>query len=200
MAMYGTSIHLWYLPFGMVVTIFVRLAVLKGFLNPDRKTGSWCIVLASLLIAICSWLLSTMRFIVPFSQWFFILPAIAIGLVFSTIPLGKRSSLPYLLCTLVVLAGACMFTKVMISADLFVPYIVGISCCIIAWAIPGRINPISTRLAKLSFGVYLIHPLIISLLPKIGFASEGSLFVGLVCLLALLLTWGLQLTPLRVFA
>jgi surface polysaccharide O-acyltransferase-like enzyme len=112
MVLFGPSIHLWYLPFGMFVTAIVSLAARKGYFKFDRMYVFLYVALASATLIVCSWLLPRMGNTVPFSQWIFIFPAIVIGLVFAKIPTCPKESLPYLLGTLAVLGVACLFAEI----------------------------------------------------------------------------------------
>jgi peptidoglycan/LPS O-acetylase OafA/YrhL len=199
MLLYGASLHLWYLPFAMVVTAIVNLIAIKGFLRNDKLAIGGYIISAALLLFVCSWLLTLMNGSVPFSQWVFILPSITIGMALAAIPAGRRESLPYLFGILIVLMGACAFGEITTSAELAVPYCAGIFACILAWTMPQMAGSVVARIASLSFGIYLIHPLIISFLIKLGFADKGILLAIFGFILSAVLTRIMQLTPFRVF-
>lgn len=171
MLLYGTAIHLWYLPFAMVVTVLVGLAVGRGL--PVRTAGfRRAMLLAAGGAIVGASALDGRIAAEPFAQWVFVSPFVFLGLVFASIPIGQPTTGPRLLAVLGVVAVACAVAAWWCPGPCLVPYSSGTAACALAWSFSRPVGPVVLRLAALSFGVYLAHPLVHSVLTRV--LSETS--------------------------
>ena len=199
MLLTGVSVHLWYLPFALVITILIDYASRKEILPVKRGMVFFYILLSILLFVACSFLIRITMGIVPLSQWVFIIPAIPIGMVLASTSMGKRNSFFILLVFFALMAITSYILSIKGYDGLIIPYLVGTAGCIVAWTIRSRNNRSINRLSKLSFGIYLIHPMLLAAL-HIRYPNLSD--IVLVFLLygsSMAVTWVIHRTPLRIF-
>jgi surface polysaccharide O-acyltransferase-like enzyme len=197
----GTSIHLWYLPYaflsGMLVYVLNRwtshigdaivllAATIVGMvLLAVHATGTWD-HLAS-----------------PLPQWEFGLSAIPLGIAVGrclTIPSRERRRLLLLLIALIV-AIECQMLQWLGLGSPVIPHGIGLALVCLAYWWETRGNIVVASLASLTFGVYLIHPLVIHVLRRTSATNDHYvLFILLTVCISALATLILMRTPLRRF-
>jgi surface polysaccharide O-acyltransferase-like enzyme len=197
----GTHIHLWYLPY----------AFLLGFLihEVNRRTSrvnNTVVVLAA--TAIGMFLLAARPSGIfasyvrpPLPQWSFGLAAVSLGFAIGRcLVIGSHDArkllllavaLPTLLaCIILIWAG---------SASPAVPYGLAMALVCIAYVWPVRSDVFVAAVAPLTFGIYLIHPLISFGLRHILAKQHCVIFIVLTACISGLVTFGLRKTPLRRF-
>lgn len=166
MVLTGLSVHLWFLPFTfVVVALNTRLHPLPVWAPP-------------LLMGVALVVMRLGPYPTPVAQWVHVLPAAVLGLWMATragplIPLAVTATLA---AALWVAGFGKGIEQTAIAAAL----------CLIVFLVPLRSNPVTSALASLSFGVYLVHPLVVALLMAVGIGGPGVLFVATLGLSVLL--------------
>jgi len=193
----GPSIHLWYLPFAYVATC------LAGVINGGRPSSGWansifwtlCAVITFLL---CSWWMSAYSIPIPLLQWTFGLPAVLIGLA---LPQMHRREYKRLGMASLALAIALAGIAAWLCGwrELTVPYMLGTLALAAAWVLPMSASPKVVWLGSLSYGVYLVHPLISSFTRWATGTHPGAGLAIIVAILSILLVALLRRGPLEQF-
>lgn len=152
----GPSIHLWFLPFCFVALVLAHKA---------RSLPSW---LAPLFMVISVILAALAPNHVPFTQWSHVLPAAALGYwMFRSDDPRMPLSLSASFALLLYLGGFGHGSEQIALAAV---------ACLAAQLFRLPAYPVIGMLAPLSFGIYLIHPLVIALLMVGGITSPWALF------------------------
>lgn len=164
MVLAGPSIHLWFLPFSYVFVLLVSQM-------RRRARGALVVILVP-----CSIWLTDIALPQPFAQWVTVIPAACMGMVLNV--LGPRSMRAHFfgwvsvsIALLMVVAGREVVA---------LQYVIGISAVLMALAIRVRATWISQTLSEISFGVYLVHPLVFALvlyLPLTGLGLQAFLVI-----------------------
>jgi len=196
MLLAGPRLHLWYLPFGLVVTAGVSICAIRRYLPRHR----WAVLgwaFASLgLIVVCSQVLHALGQIRPLAQWVFIAPAITLGLGLATLDRVSR-----ILGTGILGAAAACGAGLSLALgwrELAVPYAVGGITTAAAWCFRFPAPVWVTSLSALTLGVYLLHPLVGTVLHRLMLTTPASWTeVWIVTAISGFAVWGLRRTPLR---
>lgn len=160
MLLAGPAIHLWFLPFSY---LFV---VLLGQIRREV----WG-TLAAVLVP-CSIWLAYVDLPQPFAQWVTVIPAACMGLVLNHF--GPRSRQAHFVGW-----GSISIAVFMVMAGrdtVALQYALGLSAVLLALAVQIRATPVSRLLSEISFGIYLMHPLIFALvllLPLGGIVAQA---------------------------
>lgn len=153
MLLAGPSIHLWFLPFSYGFVLLVT--------SMRRQTrGAVVIVLVP-----CSIWLADAGLGQPFAQWVTVIPAACLGLVLNH--LGPRSLRAHFFGWVSVAIAVLMAVAGRDTVAL--QYAIGISAVLCALAFQIRATSFSRTLSEMSFGVYLMHPLIFALVLYLPF-------------------------------
>ena len=203
----GPSIHLWYLPFMFGVLVLLDLLRAHVALRTLATTG---FVMALALMATAPWWRPvTLSLIYPALQWADALAPVAVGVFV----LGARSNC-WSRRTVLAMAAALVLTATVLVAFEWIgtPYAVGIAASLLVLVLrrqpsgqavqaPQLQQPVQPWLAwpggfmaltDCSFGIYLSHSLVFSLLLAHGPAlPEGTLPVAIFAL-ALAAIWLLR--------
>ena len=176
----GTSIHLWYLPYAFTASILIYGA--KYLYKYQERHAPFFIIIgfiASLaFLFLASYVLATFRLPTPLPQWIYGTPAIVLGVTFGLI-MGIDSYRQKILLTLLLNALIAGFfillfmkknTGVVLSYSVAIPLV----CFVFLWR--GKADPISFELGSLTYGIYLIHPLFISVF-HLAFRNMNSLLI-----------------------
>ena len=190
--MTGPAIHLWYLPFAFIVTSLGGL-IRASALSTDQVVVPWSVSAVAASTGICSWLLETATLPAPFSQWIFAIPAVLVGVCLPHSSDESKRILRVVVLLLAVIIG-CVATR---SVSLSTPYIVGTAVLGAAWLIRIPAIKYVIWLGGLSFGIYLVHPLVQSIVTRMVSSNQAGLVALLVMAISLILTAGLQRTPLK---
>jgi len=149
MVLTGSSLHLWFLPFSVLF-----LAVFRPI---------WCGVSPMIWIFISSvislgviWTVNTLSLPVPLAQWLSVLPAACLGLITT----GKKQLFEPLIIFSLVMAGLILLGWSNSTWQLMVSSAV----IAIAFSFSLPATEFFKSLSALSLGIYLMHPLIISIL------------------------------------
>ena len=199
----GSSLHLWYLPY-----VFVASLAVWGLRYSTRHVPRTFMVLvlvlaAMLSIFVVSRILEQCDLWVPVPQWLFGSPGVLLGMGIGLV-LGLESSCAdrrWLAAIALVAAFFCLVLAITGHTGLAVSYGIAIPlvCGIFRWR--DWESMWATRLGALSFGIYLVHPLVSGVLSYLtgsqmrGFGIRPiAVFLGSVALTLLL-----KRSPLRVF-
>jgi peptidoglycan/LPS O-acetylase OafA/YrhL len=201
----GPSIHLWYLPFAFAASL-VAYALGKKFTMGSVHIRS--LILGGLGVAAlgaCSFALAPGRLIaVPFAQWAFGLPAVLLGLAIGPLALhgsdeggGRRWLLMGLGSVVTVF---CVALEWFGLTALAVPYAIGVALVVSCLLLQGKAGPWAALAGSLTYGIYILHPLIGGLLTFTGLkTSVWWSSVAMVLVISTGVTALLRRTPLRVF-
>jgi peptidoglycan/LPS O-acetylase OafA/YrhL len=187
-ALYGTTgsgKHLWFLPF-----IFVNLAllnILKRFAPAAVVFLPSLLAAAALLFTAGLWRDASVAWMPPYTQWMQSIAAVLAGCAIGLAPrLGALGKL-----TLPLLAAVVIWLIFSQVPAISIPYALGLSAVVMAdyagerWPLPSTIIQPT---AACMFGVYLLHPLILSIASKfLGEASWPSVLTAF--LASLVITW-----------
>jgi peptidoglycan/LPS O-acetylase OafA/YrhL len=208
----GTRIHLWFLPFGFVAAILLGLLHRRIAKVPDVFGVVTAALAGALCVLGCSILQSRVLLPTPLPQWTLGLPAIPLGLAIgraSVLPNRKHRRNLYLLIVLSIAVAYVAYTTLTglqysiwfdHGSRYTIRYCTAVAavCSALHWQ--GRLDRVSKTLGPLSYGIYLVHPMIISVLNRTGMLQEQPL--ALLCLVlaaSILITLVLKKTPLRQF-
>lgn len=198
----GTHVHLWYLPY----------AFLSGFLvyAVNRWTSQInhaVLVYAGTAIGVIILILHEVRptsygSMRPLPQWEFGLAAIPLGFAIgrcTMIPSKRRRQVLLSMISFGILVTSTVL-MVLGHATSVVPYTVAILLVCLAYGWRTQDNTIIAAFAPLTFGVYLIHPLIgYGLRQFIASEQHCAAFIGLTVCFSGLATMALMKTPVRRF-
>ncbi len=228
----GTWVHLWYLPYAFVLGLLLHVLNRRiSAVNPDvqRRCGPdaqpgriaarrawgghvWVVVTATVVgvvtLAACAVDMAGRALPPPLPQWEFGLATIPLGLAIGrslAVP-SRRAQVRLLL----MIAGATVGASALLTSlgfrSMAVPYSLAVVLVCLAYLWPVKSNGFLSAVAPLTFGIYLIHPLVIyglkhSLMRSgaAGVLAEGHYAVAIILTtcLAGAVTWGLTKTPLR---
>jgi hypothetical protein len=198
----GTHVHLWYLPYA-----FVSGFLVYGLNRWTLQFSHVAVVLIATGIGLFIFVVNAARLFSlglmrPVPQWEFGLAAVPLGLAIGrclTMSSGKRQRL--LLLVIFILTQATSLVLIARGhVTSTVPYGLAVTLMCLAYCCRLGDSVIIAKLAPLTFGVYLIHPLV-----SRGLASFTSIeqhwvgFVGLTACVSGLVTLGMMRTPLRKF-
>ncbi len=201
----GPSIHLWYLPFAFAASL-VAYVLGKKFTMGSVHIRS--LILGGLGVAAlgaCSYALAPGRLIaVPVAQWAFGLPAVLLGLAIGPLALhgsDKGGGRRWLLIGLgSVVTVFCVALEWFGLTALAVPYAIGVALVVFCLLLQGKAGPSAIAASSLTYGIYVLHPLVSGILAFAGLkTSIWWCSVVVVVLTSALVTALLRRTPLRVF-
>lgn len=204
----GTWAHLWYLPYAFALGLFLH--VLNRRIAPDNYMAVvvTATVAGVVTLAACAAHLAGRTAPPPLAEWEFGLAALPLGLAVGrslAVP-SRRAQVRLLL----LITGATVgVSALLISRGLYstlVPYSLAMALVCLAYLWPVRSNAFIRAVAPLTFGIYLLHPLVMyglkySLMRSgaAGLLAGGHYAVAilLTACLAGAVTWILTKTPLR---
>jgi peptidoglycan/LPS O-acetylase OafA/YrhL len=212
MLLTGTRIHLWFLPFAFVAALLLTSIHRRIVDIPDSYTIITAISIGALCVFGCSIIQSRFQPPTPLSQWILGLPAIPLGFAIGRIKILKRTEdrkkyfVFVIILTLATCVGCMVFNRLShgvwlnFSSKFAIRYFVSlvIFCSALHWR--GKLDSVSANLALLSYGIYLVHPLVLVPLYKFGIALQHPLLLlFLVLSISSLITFILRKTPLKQF-
>jgi peptidoglycan/LPS O-acetylase OafA/YrhL len=158
----GTNIHLWYLPYSFVLGL-VAYAVSSWTLRVKPVV----IIMISLGVGAltlvgCAFFMSAYRLVEPIPQWEFGLAALPLGFAIGAcmrLPPGPNRTW-FLRVICLVVSGICCVLSMAGHAGLAVPYGIALVLVCAAYLWQGNRDIFVTKVAPLTFGIYLIHPLV----------------------------------------
>lgn len=208
----GTRIHLWFLSFGFAAAILLGLLHRRIAKVPDVLIVVTAASAGALCVLGCSILQSRVLLPTPLIQWTLGLPAIPLGLAIGRIyvlPSRKDRKNLYLLVVLLLMAAYVAYTTLTRlqyniwfdhGSKYTLRYCAAAAAVCLALQWQGRADWVSKTLGPLSYGIYLIHPLIIIFLYRTNILKGHPLVLWcLVLIVSILVTFVLKKTRLRQF-
>lgn len=208
----GPYMHLWFLPFAFFAALFLAAIHQKIMDFPDSFTIKTAISIGALCVFGSSIVQSRLHLPTPLAQWTLGLPAIPLGFAIGRIKIiqrieeRKRYFMLIILSTMAACLACMVFARISqgtwfdYSTKFAIRYFASfvIFCSALHWR--GRLDPISTNLASLSYGIYLVHPLVVVPFYQFGIAVQHPLLLlFLVLSVSSLITFILRKTPLKQF-
>ncbi len=176
----GTSIHLWYLPFLYFVSI--SFLPLIPFMRKLRDSVVFHLVMVALtgLSLIGAFAVRTSLLMgEPWTEWVHAFPAILMGIAMglsaeSGLGRGVKDFISW--CLLLTVAAVSIFAMMKKQEFLGVPYLVGTIFTTFCLKSQMRSIPLIRAISELSMGIYLVHPLIVSVFHRwTSFISDPAL-------------------------
>lgn len=199
----GTRIHLWFLPFAFVAAVFLVLVHRTIITIPIGVTIPSAVVIGALCLFGCSILTQSVQPLkTPVGQWLLGLPAVPLGFAIgqSTLLETSQHRHRYLWVFSATVVSGLALALLGFRVKFAVRYIVAVAmvCSVLYW--PGKPDVISRTLAPLSYGIYLIHPLVVAFLIRLMSVEQHPfvLFV-LVIFVSALMTLIIKRTALMQF-
>ena len=151
----GPTIHLWYLPF---VFVFGLVAAALGRKSWFRWPWLWLLLLAPMCWAHVA--LDGGVFPRPFQQWTNALPGIALAGALASLdprdPRGRR------LIAFAAFIAVAVFVPMHLAGEHLAYFLMfALPLATIAWSVRAPASRTLVTAGKLTYGVYLIHPLVI---------------------------------------
>ncbi|TWT40574.1 Acyltransferase family protein [Phycisphaerae bacterium RAS1] len=161
--LYGTEIHLWYLPFAFMGAAALALApaAMWRFAGARRVALGFGLSGAALLMGLG---LNPIALPDPLGQYCFALPSVLLGAAIGSAHLlGRRDAPGARVCLAVVALLALAACVPLIAAGMrgtWIPYALATPLVCAAIALPGRPDRFTSRLADFNLGIYVMHPLV----------------------------------------
>ena len=180
----GPWVGLWFMPFILLVSLVVWLAV-----QPTKKQNSLAIsagflLIGAMVLLLCPKAQGIWKGQEPWAQWVHASAAIPIGLsLYHAIKNQGLRRLVALAAILVVCEAACLYL-VGTNRGLAISYGLAILLVCIGFSVPFQHSPLARRLGALCLGVYMVHAALISVLkraPGLG-DQPGLLCAGVIVL------------------
>ena len=212
MLLTGTRIHLWFLPFAFVAALLLALIHRRTVSISDSFTITTAISIGTLCILGCSIIQSRLQLPTPLAQWTLGLPAIPLGFALGRIKIlerieDRRKYFVFVILSMMAASAVCIVlawvshgTWLDYGSKFAIRYFVSITifCFALNWR--GHLDPISRNLALLSYGIYLIHPLVTVPFYQFGIAIQHPfVLLFLVLFVSSLIIIILRKTPLKQF-
>lgn len=176
--LYGSYIHLWFLPFIGLAMVLVS-PVVRHVTTPRRLTVALVLMLGP--SAFLFWAQAALDLPQPLAQWAFTLPCYVLGLL-----LAKAHAMGRPVAALVagtVLTGLAIWLGQ--AAPWTFTLLAGLAAFEISWRLPIR-GAWALHLGQVAFGIYLIHPFLMLVVYKFA-GPDVPVMAGAV--LDFLLSW-----------
>ncbi|MBI4579247.1 MAG: acyltransferase family protein, partial [Planctomycetes bacterium] len=179
MLFYGTALHLWFLPF--ILAANLAAVWLTGLFGrwPLRRVVATAVATGAIVLFVCAWVRIRGPLGPPFLQWLFSIPCIPLGVaVGRAIAMGPHRRPTLVACALL---GAAIATVggvhepwVLLEWELLRRFGLGVLLVCLAAVPVGRTDPVTNVLIRNTFGIYLVHPLVISLMSQCGLRFDSA--------------------------
>jgi surface polysaccharide O-acyltransferase-like enzyme len=178
----GPSIHLWYLPF--IFMVLVALDVAKTRVSLSLLCYSGAILAVLTFISSGEWIGASLRAGYPWAQYSYAAAGIFTGMYLMGVrAINRQHRIPLLLLILLSAAAAIPLSGIGLS------YLIGIAACAPVLLSPAPMLAVDIRpVSQCSFGIYLIHPLILMVANGLK-VNIGMLLPVIVFFLSGLLVW-----------
>jgi fucose 4-O-acetylase-like acetyltransferase len=202
MLLSGTRAHLWYLPFVFVMSLGIYL--IHTAAQNVRPTAIIVTGLAVGCIAIVASSAALGKYAgvgSPFGEWIFAAPAVALGFAFGRIQWGRfvGNKRAVFACTGVILTALFLLLYAAGLDKLAVPYGIGIVLVCMSFIWPGNGSRFLVQWAPLTFGIYLIHPMLGSVVDAKAPFDSIELKALLTFALSIAAVYGISKTPAKRF-
>lgn len=174
--LYGTGRHLWFLPY--IFIVLVALNAIKPRIAPRALFWLAVAIATTALATACLWRPISLNWPAPYVQWAQAAPAVLMGIALG---LGAKYRIDGVAGLILVLIGLFLADLAHLSG-ISLPYTIGaIGVVLTAW-IGNRFEApwlYVQPLADCMFGVYLVHPLMLSLAGHVtGQASLATVIIA----------------------
>lgn len=197
MVLYGTWIHLWFLPFLFLATIVIQSLDLAGKLGRVRVVDAfaWTLIIATpLWVWLEQWGAGK-----PFDQWISVLPAVGLGVLMRGAKPGSSAARRRAAFLLLIDAAALGATLALMPdrGELLVKHAVG-GLAVLAWVPSLAASRFALTLGALSMGVYLVHPLLLTIATRVlGVSSESAVIASAAIVISFAVSAGIALASRR---
>jgi len=170
MLLTGPALHLWFLPFALVTSLAIH-PIIRWQTNETRRAVLLVILAVSTLFALGLWeQFPTLP--IPITQWLYALPAVLLGLAIAVCSERPLWQIAFSIAVCAVAFGLG-WTSNLSQAALAAA---GLIFCL-NWRVPT--SWLSRWMASVSLGVYLAHPLVLSILQRALGEHQGGVFLTL---------------------
>ena len=177
MLLSGTAIHLWFMPFILVANLTV--VALAGQLRrwSTRQVIALALALGVVSLIGCAHLRQSIPTAPPVMQWLFSIPCIPLGLAIGrTVSLASQRTRPLLVLTAMGAAtwifGRLHPNELIVEWTLLQRFGLAIALLCTAALWTSQPDHITRTLVRNTFGVYLVHPLLVMI------AGECRVWLG----------------------
>jgi len=174
----GTSIHLWFLPFAFLLSLVQYWFVWPYRLSPNTFTVL-SVVFFGLSLA-CFSIGPETQLAPPWAQWLYVIPPAIFGILLALVR-GSRSKLVIVAGLAASVAGTALLfqwthglLQFAVSAAVAAPLLLNY--------LPS--TALSSALGRATMGVYLVHPLVFSLVSRVTGESMSSVALLLVVIVS----------------
>jgi peptidoglycan/LPS O-acetylase OafA/YrhL len=198
----GTYIHLWYLPYAFVSGFLLYEFNVRTWQRSHTAVALGATVVALATLAVYAHGVLTWSVTPPLAQWQFGLAALPLGFAIGRCLAIPSQDAQRVLLSVISLATVALYVVLSAQgrAESVTPYVLAAVLACLAYVCPARANTHTTALASLTFGIYLIHPVVAYGLRHVWTADRCSAVpIMLTACIAGLITWGLRKTPVRRF-
>ncbi len=198
----GTCIHLWYLPYAFLAGVAVHVCNRRLLAGGGPAVVAGATLLGVLVLVGSAVDMSHHAWIRPLPQWEFGLATIPLGVAIGKCLMSPSRQIRNLLLSMVcgaTLAG-CAVLVLLGLAESAIPYALAVALVCLACGWQMKNHAFIAALAPLTFGIYLIHPMVIhGFRPFFAPAQNYPVFILLTAGISGLITLALLRTPLRRF-
>jgi hypothetical protein len=161
--LYGTSPHLWFLPF-----MFIVLTAINFVKSRSINIFLWsCTLLAAIFLATVSlWRSMSLTWLAPFPHWIHATPPVLVGVVLGL--MGKMGNIR--IVALIIIALGLVVADTTFLPGVAIPYTVGILLTAITALYSARLLPQNWSVQPVSscmMGVYLCHMIVLKIVGKV---------------------------------
>lgn len=178
--LYGTRIHLWYLPFAFFGLLFAS-RIKNGITWMGTGMASSVLVLLAVVVGMYAPLFESQlpENLLPFTQYIFSTPALLFG-VSLAIAARTKPQTKILVCVAIVVStlGLGLFRYAMTGDYLngfLISYGIAVPVTLAAIIRSGEMDCFTRAVAPLTLGIYLIHPMVIGALNRLSFFRHGTM-------------------------
>ncbi len=197
----GGNIHLWFLPFAYFLSL-----VLYWMCRFALKSGNTILVItiSSFLLVVSLYttggLSKSASLPPPFAQWSFAVSCLPLGFCLGYIYRTITNNSKYLAYGIVygLVVAVCIHLHVLWDNTLLVPYGLGLLLIILALTVSIPYKKSAQFLGSLTYGIYLIHPLVMYAVNRVPFLQMPLLTILSTFFVSALIVYGLRQTCLRV--
>lgn len=199
----GTRLHLWFLTFAFVAALFLNMMHRTTIRIPHSVKITTAILIGALCVFCCALIQAHTDIPTPVRQWMLALPGIPLGFAIGQTLLLKmvKSRLKfYVLASLSMFITCAVLTWLGYNNLFALRYLISVAIICSAFYWQGNLDPVSKKIALLTYGIYLIHPMAVILLEQLGIATGYPwVLLLLVVTISSVTIFILQKTPIKQF-
>lgn len=186
--LYGTSIHLWYLPFVFIFLAIISFLKLYCPVDDLKLMSFYLIVILVTGIATAAVDFGFGQLPTPIPQILFALPAVSLGLIISDM-FYLNNFAKYCLSLLFITTAGIIRLFLTARFDSFlILYTIAFFLVVICQNYPGQMDRYTSHLSSLTFGIYLIHPIIIAISANMAHIAQIDLSTTTISLIVFIIS------------